>query len=322
MTDNGLARLLLLIGLAGALAALLIAAISPGPVEAGSPGPGFGGGPVSPSTPVTAAWGDVAGLVPGIEPNSPNDCQAGRVNCLDVVIAEMEARFEELGCQHTAPFAFTYLETTREVRRHVAKPDFFVAPAVTAQLDALFARLYFDAVDNWKSGRPEQVPGAWQIAFQAAEEGRTSAAADIFLGMNAHISRDLAYAVAQVVGASGGLADDSGDFLLVNEVIAAVQEPMLAGAAARFDPTLSDLTSLVPPEAGVTSVELIARWRQQSFDLGLRLAAAGSREEREAVAAEIERNAVAAAVLILNADASLPADNGPLDRDAYCVAHR
>lgn len=68
----------------------------------------------------------------------------------------------------------------------------------------------------------------------------------------------------------------------------------------------------------MTSVELIARWRQQSLDLGRQLAGARSPDEVMAVAAEIERNAAAGAVLILNADASLPTGDSPLDRDAYC----
>jgi hypothetical protein len=318
MSDHRRARLLIWFGLAAAAIGLLIAALLPGPDASRATGAGFGPGPVTPGTPVTPAWAAIDGLAPGLEPDSTNPCQAGRVDCLDVVVAEMEARFTALACQHTAPFAFTYLETTREVQRRVADPEFFVEPAVVSQLDALFARLYFDAIDNWKAGRVEDVPGAWRLAFQAAEEGRTSAAADVFLGMNAHISRDLAYAVAQVVGANTGMIADPTDYLRVNEIIAEVQGPMLDGAAERFDPGLSELASLLPAEAGVTSVELIARWRQQSLDLGQRLAAAESIEEAALVAAEIERNAVAGAVMILNADSSLPADADPFNRDEYC----
>ena len=57
------------------------------------------------------------------------------------------------------------------------------------------------------------------------------------------------------------------------------------------------------------------------FDLGRRLATAGSTEARAVVEAEIERNAVAGAVMILNADASSPADD-TVDRDAYCESRR
>ena len=321
MSDRRRARLLIWIGLAAAATGLLIAAVVPGPDATGATGSGFGPGPVTPGTPVTPEWAAVGGLTPGLDPDSTNPCKAGSVECLDVVVGEMEARFDALACAHTAPFAFTYLETTRDVQRRVADPEFFVEPAVVSQLDALFARLYFDAIDNWEAGRFEDVPGAWRLAFQAADEGRTSAAADVFLGMNAHISRDLAYAVAQVVGANTGMIADPTDYLRVNEIIAEVQGPMLDGAAERFDPQLSELASLLPADIGVDSVELIARWRQQSLDLGQRLAAARSIEEATAVSAEIERNAVAGAVMILNADSSLSVDDELFDRDEYCEAH-
>lgn len=320
MTDIRWAQVLVALSLVGAAVALSVAVVLPGPRAVGTPGPGFGPGPVTPSVGVTAEWREIQGLEPGIVADSNNSCQAGRIECLDVVIGEMQARFDRAPCAHTAPFAFTYLETTRGVRQAVAEPDFFHDPPFVSQLDGLFARLYFDAFDNWTAGRRDHVPAAWQIAFQAAEEGRTSAAADVFLGMNAHISRDLAYAVAEVVGAQPDLLEDPTDYLLINEVIASVQEPLLVGASARFDPSLDELASLIPSEAGVTSVELIAQWRQQSLDLGRQLAEAGSPEAAMSVAAEIERTAVAGAVLILNADSSLPVEDSPLDRDSYCEA--
>jgi hypothetical protein len=322
MTDQRRARSLLLFGLAATLAALAVAALLPGPTDARSPGRGFGQGPVSPGTALTPGWAEVAGLAPGIDPDSANSCEVGRASCLDAVVAEMEARFDQRPCAHTAPFAFTYLEMTREVGRNVAQPDFFGDPSLLAHLDALFAKLYFDAFDNWTAGRHDEVPAAWRIAFRAAAEGRTSAAGDVFLGMNAHISRDLAYAVAQVISADGGVFADNTDYLLVNETIAAVQRPMLAAAAERFDPGLSDLDSLVPTQAGVTSVDLIALWRQQAFELGQRLATARTSEERAVVEAEIERTAVAGAVMILNADTSLRGADAQIDRDGYCELRR
>jgi hypothetical protein len=300
----------------------LVIALTPGSAESASLPPGFGSGPVTAGSAMTPAWAAARDFEPGVDPESSNDCQAGRTACLDAVVGEMEARFDELGCSHVAPFAFTYLQMTKEVGRSVADPDFFMDAPLTAQLDGVFAGLYFDAIDNWNAGRTDEVPGAWQIAFTAAEDGRTSAAADMFLGMNAHISRDLAYAVARILAANTELLDDPTDFLLVNEVIAAVQGPMLDDAAERFDPALAELASLVPADAGLDSVDLIALWRQQSFDLGRRLAAATTEPERAAVEAEIERNGVAAAVMILNADSSMPIDPDTFDRDAYCEVNR
>ena len=48
--------------------------------------------------------------------DSPNDCIAGRVQCVDKVIRQMTTRFEPLAssCDHDAIFAPTYLRVTEE----------------------------------------------------------------------------------------------------------------------------------------------------------------------------------------------------------------
>ena len=109
----------------------------------------------------------MADLGSRLSPDSANSCERGAPECLAAVLAEMQTRLDVQGCAHTAPFAFTYLEMTRGVRDAVLDPGFFVEPTATAHADALFARLYFDAFDNWAAGRDDDVPGAWRIAFGA-----------------------------------------------------------------------------------------------------------------------------------------------------------
>lgn len=315
-----------------AAAALLLTAAVPFTLAAVRPPPappelgaGFGPGPVHPHVPRTAAWADIAtDFTPGVDPSSANPCVAGVDPCLGAVVAEMAARADDLGCAHTAPFAFTYLETTRGVEEFLARDGFFVDPAELAHLDALFAVLYFDAIDNWTAGRRDQVPPAWQVAFAAADDRRVSAAADVMLGMNAHISRDLAYAVALLLETTPDpAAADTTDFFLVDEVIAAVQDPMLVGSGERFDPGLATLAdTLIPAGAQIDSVALIGIWRAQAYDLGLRLATAPDAAARAAVAAEIERTAFASAVMILNVEASLDLGLDADERQAYCEAQR
>lgn len=263
---------------------------------------GFGALSGRHGTPRTQAWREVAGVTPGLAPDSANACERGDDACLDAVVIEMQVRLDELGYAHTGPFAFTYLEMTRGVQRRLRDPGFFAVPAATANFDALFGRAYFDAIDNWSEGRRDDVPGAWQIAFDAADRPTISAAADLLLGMNAHIARDLPYIVAAAIEANPALADTPGDFVKVNDVIAEVKGPMLRAAAARFDPKIIALDQPVPALAQSGAVDLIGLWRNHAFDLGRRLALA-SPPDRPAVAAQIEREAVATAALILNADA-------------------
>lgn len=315
----------LLVGMAVAAVVLTGAALAVGAAADRDPAPtppGFGPGPVTEATPRIAAWREVvADLEPGLDPGSPNPCQAGRLGCLDVVIGEMRARHDALGCAHTAPFALTYLVTTEAVDEGV-RDGTFADPAGVAHLDAVFARLYFDAFDNWEAGRRDEVPGAWQMAFAAADARRSSAAVDLLLGMNAHISRDLAFAVALVVEAAPELADDPGDYRRVNDVLRDIAPAMVDLVAERYDPRMAELEDDVGVDPDLDVAGLFASWRDAAFDLGVRLARAPTEAERTAVAAEIERASVAAATVVLNADAVGDLGLGPEERRAHCEAPR
>lgn len=251
-------------------------------------------------TPVTAAWAEiVSGLDAPIADADATSCHRGEPSCLAAVVAEMEARLAARPCAHTSPFAFTYLEMTRGVAEDV---ESFDDAALNSIVDARFAQQYFDAFDNWQAGRVDQVPSAWQMAFATADRQESSAALDLILGMNAHISRDLAYIVASAVANDPNLREQPDDYLRVNDVIAGVKSPMLANAADRFDPNLFLLDSELSVEGAPDPVTLISDWRAFSFDLGLRLATAESEPERTAVIAEIERTATGAAAVLIAAE--------------------
>src|SRR3712207_26630 len=74
------------------------------------------------------------------EPSSENDCAAGRLQCVDWVIREMEHRYGRLAaaCDHDAIFSLTYLRPTEEYRRAVVEPDFFSDPRFVNHEDVVF----------------------------------------------------------------------------------------------------------------------------------------------------------------------------------------
>ena len=78
----------------------------------------------------------------------------------------------------------------------------------------------------------------------------------------------------------------------------------------------------MPAVAAGDSVELIGRWRNQALERGIRLSQARTDAERAGVEGEIEREAMATAVLLLNAGTTRPSPISPADRDAYCEARR
>ena len=119
---------------------------------------------------------------------------------MDGVVTEMTNRFGDLAnsCDHDAVFALVYLRTTEEYRRTVAAdPLFFADTAYVNREDAVFADDYFEAYDGWHAGAGT-APQAWAIAFEAAERREVSGGGNILLGMNAHINRDLPFALASM----------------------------------------------------------------------------------------------------------------------------
>ena len=140
------------------------------------------------------------GLTTEFDPSSENDCTAGRTKCVDAAIHEMRRRFDPLAesCDHDSIFALAYLRTTEEYRRTIEDPTFFEDTAFVNHEDVVFASLYFDAFDAWHRGRRADVPGAWQIAFQGAADRALPASGNLALGINAHIQRDLPFALAAI----------------------------------------------------------------------------------------------------------------------------
>src|SRR5262245_53045807 len=83
---------------------------------------------VAHADPVYVPWQTLLpGLLDQYEPNSDNNCVAGRPHCIDAVVNEMQRRFNPFGqnCSHQAAFALAYLRTTQTYRWAQAQPDYF-----------------------------------------------------------------------------------------------------------------------------------------------------------------------------------------------------
>jgi Family of unknown function (DUF5995) len=261
------------------------------------------------------------GLTSEFDPSSENDCTAGRTRCVDAVIREMDRRFDPLAesCDHDSIFALAYLRTTEEYRRTIEDPTFFEDTAFVNHEDAVFAGLYFDAFDAWHKGRREDVPRAWAIAFQAAADRAMPASGNLSLGINAHVQRDLPFALAAI-----GLVKPDGtsrkpDHDRVNEFLNRVTDDLYAEIAQRFDPTIDD-SDLPGTTDDFAVFQIIPTWREIAWRNAERLVSATSDEERADVAASIEAYAASQAETIRQAQGYGPLQNSAA-RDAYCSTH-
>lgn len=256
------------------------------------------------------------------EPTSANDCVAGRSTCLDKTIREMQRRFDPLAqaCNHNAVFALAYLRTTQTYGWARDQEGFFDDTAFVNHEDAVFARYYFEAYDDWAAGRTSEVPEAWRIALDSAAGRKVSGDGNLFLGMNAHVNRDLPYVLAAIGLTYPDGSSRKADHDKVNQFLNAVLDPLLAEEAARFDPATDDARD--PLLLGYTTTfQMLAAWRETAWRNAERLVAATTPEARAAVEQSIEDYAASTARTIVLGTSYLPPLTTSTSRDAYCGTH-
>ena len=255
--------------------------------------------------------------------NANNPCVRGAKTCVPLVVGEMRRRLDVLArqCSHLAPFALMYLDVTAGVEQAQSRGERFRDLPYLAHLDAVFAGYYFRAFDAWRQGRDAEVPAAWRLAFEAGERSVVSGIGDLMLGMNAHISRDLPFALA-----ASGLQGTDGqsalpDFNAVNALLNQTAGPMIDEQARRFDPSVKAFTA---PVLGISSLDLgalLGIWRTEAYHNAEKLIAAPTPAARRRVAAAIEANAAQRARLIQVATSYAILGGSTAARDRFCARH-
>jgi hypothetical protein len=260
-------------------------------------------------------------LLERFDQRGTNPCVRGGKTCVALVVAEMRRRLDVLArqCSHLAPFALMYLDVTAGVDAAQRRGERFRDLAYLAHLDAVFAEYYFHAFDAWRRGRDREVPAAWRLAFEAGERRVVSGIGDLMLGMNAHISRDLPFALE-----ASGLHGTDGqsalpDFDAVNALLNQTAGPMIDEQARRFDPSVKSFTA---PVLGISSLDLgalLGIWRTEAYHNAEKLIAAPTPAARRRVAASIEANAAQRARLIQVATSYAVLGGSSAARDRFCA---
>lgn len=265
-------------------------------------------------------WNPALPGFPSNAPESPRaNCAGGSVRCIDRTIGEMWRRFHTVvpNCGHNNVFSLTYLRVTEDVREAV-EGGFYDDLLWINKQDAMFARLYFLAYDNWAAGRRDLVPRSWRIALDAGRDQSVQGLGNLLLSMNAHINRDFPFVLYRV-----GLRNPDGsskkpDHDAYNQRLRALYKPMLNELARRFDETIDDYDIPGTTTDDDTFFELLVQWRESTWQHAEQLAAAKNDSERREVAAEIEAYTDAWAQTIL-AGASYAPGQDAGDRNSRCA---
>ncbi len=255
-------------------------------------------------------------------PYTGDICPDGSISCIDEVIVEMQQRLDVLAaaCDHDAVFSLAYLRVTENVRDAVASGGVFDDAVWLAQVDAVFADMYFDTLDAWNSGDPAaraKVPKAWQIALQASDDETVTGLGDFMLNMNAHINRDFSYVLAEV-----GLTGPDGvshkkDHNAYNRRLDGLYAPVFAEETARFDPHFGDIDVLTVEETAAGAI--MRGWREMVWRNAEKLALAKTPRQRANAERAIEGYAAAQARVIKRL--FWAGDTMRETRNTWCATH-
>jgi hypothetical protein len=268
-------------------------------------------------------YGDWNAKLPGFPSNAPDsnraNCAGGGDECIERTIGEMWRRFHQVvpSCDHNSIFSLTYLRVTEDVRTAMGH-DFWPDDNWINRQDALFARSYFLAYDNFRAGRLEYVPESWRIAFGAGAGQEVQGIGNLLLSMNAHVNRDFPFIIYRtgIDYADGRTRKPDHD--AYNARLRQLYKPMLAELARRFDPSIDDYDVPGVVVDDDTFYSLLTEWRENAWDYAVMLDQAKNDAERRAVAEEIENNANNWANLIYTGAQYLPGMS-PDTRNEVCA---
>jgi hypothetical protein len=280
---------------------------SPGTLDAGMPTPSDAA--AHPSADAASPLSADASATCGYSPSDPhalaklmvtpiaNDADADvRFACLAELLTDQGDR--------RAPFATLYSMTTTNVRAAIAAGEFQDA-AWTAKYLETFAELYRQSFYDYQVGNPGPVPEAWQIAFATAAGKKELVVQDLALGVNAHVDRDLAFAL-EIVGIGDTPAlqlERFSDHTTVNNVLHAELSSALGKIANLYAPGFNEAPAVVLTVLENTFFGALVTGRQNAWDNAESLVGT-SGAAHDAVEQTIETEATTAADAILTPDLS------------------
>jgi hypothetical protein len=171
-----------------------------------------------------------------------------------------------------------YLRVTEQVRASIGEAT-FADPAFLAELDVVFANLYFEAIARADEDA-STAPSAWRPLLRARSDHRLARLQFALAGMNAHINRDLPAGIVEAFRRLGGDPSEAplrrADFDRVNAILERVEASVksefsvgLVGAvdvlAGRLDDVVAMWKVSVARSAAWTNAEVL--WRLQSVPL-------------------------------------------------------
>lgn len=255
-------------------------------------------------------------LVPaGVAPDRAEACGADGLRCVRWVEDKLREWETYFGCDHRAVFPTVYRMLTRQTRLQLeADPTVFDDPAGLGYEAVQFYELYEEMITAHLAG--ERIAPAWQTAMEAANGGDWTGGHDMLLAINAHVQRDMPFAVA----ATGIRLPDGRsrkpDHDRFNRILNEAYRPIVLEVGRRYDPIMLTVDQLTGVIGNLGAQQLVAVWREGVWRNAERVTFSSGKPLAGLTAQSIEVQADVTAKLLKNGE--IPGRR--LMRDAYCRA--
>lgn len=248
-------------------------------------------------------------------PDHTEECGELGLICLRWVENQLAGWERYFGCDHRAVFPTVYKLLTRETIRFIKEnPSYFDDPAGIGYEAVRFYQLYHAMITSHLAGEP--IPPAWQRAMEVANSGDWTAGHDMLLAINAHVQRDMPFAIAAT-----GLNLPNGnsrkpDHDAFNRVLNAAYDTIVQAVGERYDPLLLKIDDIGLLVDNIGAAQLIAIWREGVWRNAERLILSKGTLLWETTVRSIElaANVTARALMV----GQIPGHRAK--RDAYCEA--
>ncbi len=193
-------------------------------------------------------------------------------------------------------FLTLYGIVSAEIRARLAQ-GFFADNAWVHRYAVAFANLYREALERYDARRLSEVPKAWRLCFDAAGAGTGLVLQDMFLGVNAHVNRDLPFALS-AVSIEPDRARRYQDHAAVNAVLASVVDRAAEQIATLYAPGLSAMGEVAGQLDEMLSLFSLQLARESAWESAVSLANARNMAERRLAGTLIESRATVMARLL------------------------
>lgn len=168
-----------------------------------------------------------------------------------------------------------------------------------------FANLYRKALEDYEAKRRPNVPPSWQQSFDTSVSGLALIIQDLLLGINAHINRDLGFALVEA-GIDDSRETRYSDHTKVNDALAEATQEVQDQITAMYAAGLGPLDRLLGQLDEEITAYNFALARENAWASGVALAGAASAAERERIAQVIDSRAVVLGSVLLRANSAAP----------------